>query len=233
MTYSPRRGSIAGGPALIAALFLLLLCPCGCRYAAHRGRDLTDIVTLAAETSGANAAVQCGPIITGLGSARGQGFGLRAGAMGKYQFDEWNVLIASHRSFTPSEELGGKDYELDNHVLSVLVGAAIILAPLVLLMSCATGPQIGSYYGSPPPRAPGSSESTGRPTVASLVPERWPDLPRGHRTPPEGLAGAWLAWLQVEVTASAGLGARAGVNLGEFVDFILGWTTLDICSDDV
>ncbi len=45
--------------------------------------------------------------------------------------------------------------------------------------------------------------------------------------------GEWFNAWQVEVAAGLGIGARAGVNLAEILDFILGWTTLDICKDDI
>ena len=45
--------------------------------------------------------------------------------------------------------------------------------------------------------------------------------------------GEWFNAFQVEVAAGLGIGARAGVNLAEILDFILGWTTLDICKDDI
>jgi hypothetical protein len=38
---------------------------------------------------------------------------------------------------------------------------------------------------------------------------------------------------QVECALMLGVGVRAGVNLAEIADFLLGWTTIDICSDDV
>ena len=32
---------------------------------------------------------------------------------------------------------------------------------------------------------------------------------------------------------NAGIGARVGFNFAELLDFFLGWTTLDICKDDI
>lgn len=40
-------------------------------------------------------------------------------------------------------------------------------------------------------------------------------------------------YTQVEVAAGFLVGARLGVNVGEIFDFLLGWTTLDICGDDI
>jgi len=45
--------------------------------------------------------------------------------------------------------------------------------------------------------------------------------------------GEWYNAWQVEATLGLGAGVRAGVNLAEIFDFILGWTGLDICEDDI
>ena len=44
---------------------------------------------------------------------------------------------------------------------------------------------------------------------------------------------SWPYFSQVELVAGLGLTARLGFNPGEFLDFILGWTTIDIFNDDV
>jgi hypothetical protein len=44
--------------------------------------------------------------------------------------------------------------------------------------------------------------------------------------------GEWYNHFQIEATVGLGAGVRAGFNPAELVDFILGWTTLDICKDD-
>ena len=50
----------------------------------------------------------------------------------------------------------------------------------------------------------------------------------------EGLKdGKWHNHFQIELTACVGVGIRAGVNLAEILDFLLGWFTIDICSDDL
>ncbi len=45
--------------------------------------------------------------------------------------------------------------------------------------------------------------------------------------------GKWVNYFQIECAACAGVGARVGFNAAEILDFILGWTTLDICKDDI
>ncbi|MEW6743584.1 MAG: hypothetical protein AB1486_12580 [Planctomycetota bacterium] len=193
-------GSARATGILVACV--LMLGAGSCRYAEHRGRDLVDVVTLAAESSGTNLAVQCGPLVTGVGKARGTGFGLRSGAVGRYTFDERNLLVIGSRCFSPSEELGGKRYELAYDHRGLL-----FLLLLVAILSQADCRRQMPQLEDPP---------------ISL-----------ENAPPLELSGAWHVLLQVEVAASAGVGGRAGVNLGELLDFLLGWTTLDICGDDV
>ena len=43
---------------------------------------------------------------------------------------------------------------------------------------------------------------------------------------------AWQSLTQCELAAGLGPTVRLGFNPGELVDFILGWTTLDIYGDD-
>lgn len=42
----------------------------------------------------------------------------------------------------------------------------------------------------------------------------------------------WRANAEIEVSLCLLLGLRLGVNLAEAADFLIGWTTLDICDDD-
>ena len=43
----------------------------------------------------------------------------------------------------------------------------------------------------------------------------------------------WKYWTQVDVVAALGPSVRLGFNSGELLDFILGWTTIDIYNDDL
>jgi len=38
---------------------------------------------------------------------------------------------------------------------------------------------------------------------------------------------------QIEAALNLGIGLRAGLNFAELIDFLLGWTTVDILNDDV
>ena len=43
----------------------------------------------------------------------------------------------------------------------------------------------------------------------------------------------WTHYCQIEIHACLQLGARVGFNIGEILDFVLGFTTLDIAGDDL
>lgn len=45
--------------------------------------------------------------------------------------------------------------------------------------------------------------------------------------------GLWHNAWQIELAVSLGVGVRAGINFAELLDFLLGWSMLDICRDDV
>lgn len=45
--------------------------------------------------------------------------------------------------------------------------------------------------------------------------------------------GKWGNGFQFEAALGLVVGTRVGVNLAEILDFVLGWTTLDICGDDI
>ena len=53
-----------------------------------------------------------------------------------------------------------------------------------------------------------------------------------YRYAPEGKQ-AFYYYSQIEVVAALGLSVRLGFNLGELLDFLLGWTGLDIYEDDL
>ena len=70
-------------------------------------------------------------------------------------------------------------------------------------------------------------------------PENWREYIARHgdpdmaeRVPDYPFNGAPY-FAQIEVVAAAGPAIRLGVNVAEAIDFVLGWTTLDIFADDL
>ncbi len=152
-----------------------ILCS-GCAYLAHRGRDLTDVVTVAVEdhTVGFSARVM---FPWGLCIAEGSGWGLRDGHIGAYDYMD--------RLFAIPLPVPGALYDIDF-----------------------------------------SPESDYR--------DKGYTLQTIKQHPPYDMSDYQVSqFFSVQVSAGLYYGLRLGLNLAEALDFILGWTTLDILQDDV
>lgn len=163
-----RMGNFSA-PLRAAACLAVLLSHSGCAYLNHRARDASDILTLSGETNTYGASIQVLPIQLGVGYGRGQGYGLRSGAMGPYEFEDRHLLVVGEKKFDPEEERGQKAYDL-----SYIAGATLL-------------------------------DSKPQP---------------------------WQRFLQIEAALGFGVGVRAGLNIGELLDFLIGLTTVDIAHDD-
>ncbi len=140
----------------------------GCAYLGHRGRDFSDIVTLAGE----DKTITCVARVMfpfGVSLGQGDGFGMREGYIGSYEYREVVLMIPPSigffdLAFSPEDDYRRKAYG------------------------------VGS---------PGREENV-----------------------------YWAQWLSVQATVGFYYSLRVGVNLAEVVDFMLGWTTLDLMEDD-
>ena len=140
----------------------------GCVYLDSRARDVSDIVTLAGE----DKTISCVARVMfpfGVSLGQGDGFGLREGYAGSYEYREIVLMVPPaigffDLAFVPTDDYRKKSY-------------------------C-----VGS---------PGLEENQ-----------------------------YWAQWLSVQMSVGFYYGVRAGVNLAEVVDFVLGWTTLDLMEDD-
>lgn len=164
----------------VVLLGCLMAAGCSSPYMVDRGRDATDMFTLAVERAVLNASVQVSRTVIGVGLAEGNGYGLRSGALGVYEFSEVNLFFYANKQFIPNQ------YDMDRN----------------------KGYLMHHYFN--------------------------PFDPIGKDVPRSSLEeGSCCNWWQIEATAGLGVGIRAGVNVAEILDFILGWTTLDICQDDI
>ena len=140
----------------------------GCAYLGHRARDFSDIVTLAGE----DQTITCVARVMfpfGVSLGQGDGFGLREGYIGSYEYREVVLMLPPvggvfDLAFSPEDDYRRKAYA------------------------------VGS---------PGREENV-----------------------------FWAQWLSVQLSVGFYYGVRAGVNLAEVIDFMLGWTTLDLLEDD-
>lgn len=140
----------------------------GCVYLEHRAQDASQMVTLSGEDQTISCVVRV-MFPFGLSLGQGEGFGLREGYSGRYEYRETVFMIPPaigffDLAFAPAEDYRNK-----------------------------------SYYVS----SPGLGENQ-----------------------------YWAQWLSVQMSVGFYYGVRVGVNLAEVLDFVLGWTTLDLMEDD-
>ncbi len=140
----------------------------GCVYLGHRGRDFSDIVTLAGETQTITCVARV-MFPLGVSLGKGDGFGLREGYIGSYEYTEIVLMLPPISNNFALEFIPEDDYRRKTY-------------------------GVGS---------PGREENV-----------------------------FWAQWLSVQLSVGFYYGVRAGVNLAEVIDFMLGWTTLDLLEDD-
>lgn len=195
----------------------VVVCMTGCSSSAYltdRGRDAADILTLTAGV-GFGVRARVGPLHTGL-IANYDAAGLRAGDLavfagepkGRRFFDMEFPWPGPFGSWSDEWAFGG-------------VGSFVELCwtedvPMLRGKVYETGNMTWS-------RGVGTSESW-----------RWvPLVTSGLRTSESWGGGFHSYWTQVEVSGGLIGTLRVGVNPGELVDFLLGWATLDLYSDDI
>jgi hypothetical protein len=140
----------------------------GCVYLDHRARDLGDIVTLAGE----DKTITCVARVMfplGISLGKGDGFGMREGYIGSYEYTEIVLMIPMISNNFVMEFIPEDDYR-------------------------------NKAYGV---SSPGREEKV-----------------------------YWAQWLSVQASVGFYYSLRVGVNLAETLDFVLGWTTLDLMEDD-
>lgn len=102
--YGRRRMSIQRSISLCGLFLILSLSLSGCSYLAERGNDLKDVLTIAVEDKGAHVGLQALTLVTGLGYAKGRGFGLRNGTSGVYEYSEFSLGVIGRKSFSTGEQ---------------------------------------------------------------------------------------------------------------------------------
>lgn len=104
----PLDGGNINRTILMAFVLVCTILMTGCAstkaYFINRGRDSLDTITVAVEKNSLGVTAQVGPLLTGLNipitaSQNSKGFGLRAGALGKYRYTEIQALIFGLKSY--------------------------------------------------------------------------------------------------------------------------------------
>jgi hypothetical protein len=98
----------------------------GCSYMIDRGKDFTDIITISGEVESFNLALQFGPIcqgfgMTGIGVGKGNGYGLRSGTFGSYEFNESHRWLLGEKAFYPEYERAVKRYDMEYDYITPII----------------------------------------------------------------------------------------------------------------
>lgn len=208
-------------------------------YLNHRKKDLQDITTFGIEKPGYGIGLRLSVLPLGFffqgGESApgkkdiGEGFGLRGGSFGKY-FTQQLVFGA----------FGGETFYSGEPFLSE-EGKPILEDSVVLTDS--ERDNLKSYnlkylklFSDPPKERQKRSKEKLKKVIVEKLIEKNPDptilsyLPKESKKP-YGYPNEYK--YQIEVFFSMYYGIRVGINFSELVDFLLGFTTLDILGDDV
>ncbi len=186
-----------------SALFMLAMAGCASPYRANRARDAADIFT-ATVGKGAGASVRIGPAHVGL-YAGGDRYGLRCGEVMWPKPTLRESFTIDPLIFFPNFGGGPTMYWCD-----------------VFEADDRTARRDKSFAadGVCPFLSWPRSNNTLDIQQRDMRRPAAPYLPRHYLTQCELTAGLWIT-------------VRLGFNPGELVDFILGWTTIDIFNDDL
>ncbi|MCE9499246.1 MAG: hypothetical protein K8R21_01855 [Leptospira sp.] len=208
-------------------------------YLNKRRRDFQDVFTIGIEYPGVGAGVRVGPVSAGLifqgGESepgkkdRGSGIGLRGGRIGKYHSQQLMFTILGGESF-----YSGELKTDSNDVPELEKGIPVLLSARDNLKSHKV--RYLTFFNDPISNrkkrkrdaivrkiTEDLAEGNSDPAIKAYLPK---DIPK-----PYGYPASYL--FQIEVYAAVGAGVRLGVNFAELLDFILGFTTLDILDDDL
>lgn len=192
------------GKVILLVSLSLVVSGCATPYMKNRMRDAADIFTCA-YGAGGGAKLRVGPLNTGMLLQWGQG-GLKGG--------EWQAgSLHSAELLTTVIPFPPKDKRLPAWVLGV---------------EHFTPCNMTTYR-----RGKGYLATSRFPFITTgLEPTSLVDLSGKVQNVSPG-PYPFSYWTQVETFLGLGMGLRLGFNPGELLDFILGWTTLDIYGDDI
>lgn len=188
----------------VLLLLTLFAISCSSPYLRNRGRDALDIFTVEFQTRAYGASVRAGPVKAGLyhKSADGAAAGLRGGDLGVHHDAEFAVLFF------------GADYFQKK--------------PLGDLETPSEEDSKTAEETDPSQTALRGKEFRARSPFGTTQPAQ---KKRSVFKKKGGFAPASY-YTQLEVSLGIFFGVKLGINPGELLDALLGWTTLDIFRDD-
>lgn len=223
---------------ILIFLFIFIFENCA-SYGNHRRRDFQDIVNIGLETPAYGIGVRIGPIPLGFYFEGGEssmgkkdlgtGMGLRGGEWGKYHTQQLVIGFLGGEKFHSGDPIvEDGEVQVDMH------GIPLVENPRANTKSFKM--RYFSYFQDPVIERQRRKkeefrrryledliQKTGRDELKNYIPERDPK--------PFGYPSQFL-W-QVEIFVGLYGGVRAGLNLAEALDFLLGWVGIDILKDDI
>lgn len=192
---------------VVAMVVVAIMTGCATPYMTDRGRDAADIFTVAVG-NGAGITARMGPVHAGLFYGKDQ-IGLRAGEFGLDQ--RYSGIGSTFDPLIVIPNPGGGPWGFWHE--DYFGGLQTVPNPHGGIMSLASA------------RAKEYSVRGNCPFVAIPVLSEI-DRNAGFKYPVHFLT-------EVEVVIGVGKTIRLGFNPGELLDFVLGWTTIDIFGDDL
>ncbi|MBE7438373.1 MAG: hypothetical protein HS115_07975 [Spirochaetales bacterium] len=201
-------------PTLI--VFALLL-QCQSTYWQNRGRDAMDILTVEGSTGNYGAALRLGPLKFGAHyKSPGVAYGLRGGSLDSYYTAEFAALFmgADYYSSAPPSDLlpaEKKDKDQAATATGILSGPVKEAPPVSDALTARRGKEFRarSPFGTSIPLQKSRRLLYNRKELAPLY-----------------------YYTQLEITLGLYAGLKIGLNLGELLDFLLGFVGIDIMADD-
>ncbi|MBL8021876.1 MAG: hypothetical protein JNM27_19535 [Leptospirales bacterium] len=230
-------------PLLVGLLFLV---SCSSPYLKNRTRDGLDILTLEVQTKTYGASVRTGPIKFGMSYKSPQGLdaGLRGGDFGRHASAEFTAFAMGPDYFQklPFSDLGNEPAAQDSESTP----------PEKEAKPADEGEQSverAKQNGGEATRTEAANTEAGQDSEAEkaalLMRLRGKEYrvrsPFGTTVPLQqrklvlkkrGSFAPASYYTQIDLNLALYFGIRVGLNPGELIDAILGWTTIDIFSDD-
>lgn len=210
-------------------IIFFLVTACSGPYLKNRARDFADIATLEVQTKSYGASVRVGPLQAGLSykSPKGRAYGLRGGHFGRHNTAEFTAVIfgADYFASRPMKKLMNDGIpEEDKNKQAILPSSASSEdTELLEELTAQTGGYenikiIGQRNKAYQARTPFG-------TTIPLLKKK------SVLKKKEGFAPPYY-FTQIDVSIGLYYGIRMGVNVGELLDFFLGWFKIDLYNDD-
>ncbi|MCE9597228.1 MAG: hypothetical protein K8S54_04600 [Spirochaetia bacterium] len=234
-----------------ALILLALLLSCSSPYIKNRERDALDVFTFEVQTKSYGASVRTGPVKFGLSYKSPQGFdgGLRGGDVGRHASAEFTAIAMGPDYFQklPFKDLGNEivkaeqtgpvesqnsqektaDTSTDKAQIQKVEGADKAQAQKDEITDQDDPSESASAKDAALMHLRDKEYRVRSPfgTTVPLQKRRLVLKQRGSFAPAS-------YYTQVDFNIALYFGLRVGLNPGELIDLILGWTTLDIFKDD-